>query len=122
MTYAKMSVPFRATFQFFDIPEEIQNSLWYYFMYGIDPGGFGIAILRNDFCNAVCKAHVSLTSNHLRHIAIWFMNTRLPEDSHGSGEKIKQWQSLTDDQRRAAMEDVGLYPTLFDVLRSVPGA
>lgn len=89
-------------------------------MYGWDPGGFGLAILRNDFCDAVCRAHPALSSETLRGIAKWFYNTRLP-DAFGSDEKIKEWKMLTNQQRREAMEGLGLCPTVFDILRTIPG-
>lgn len=121
MTYTTMSAPFKASFDEFDVPIEMQEGFWNYFMYGWEPGSFGMAILRNDFRDAVCRAHPALSAEHLREIARWFYNVRLP-DAYGSNEKIESWMSLTNEQRREIMEDIRLCPTVFDILRTVPGA
>lgn len=120
MTYTAMPELFRTTFAHYAVPEEMQSAFWNYFMYGWDPGSFGRAALRNDFANAVLRAHPSLSVDHLREIARWFKNTRLP-DAYGSDGKIEAWQSLSNETRREIMEDLHLSPTLFSILRSVPG-
>lgn len=121
MFYTTIPKEFKVTLDEYAIPVEMQHAFWNYFMYGIEPGGFGMAILRNDFADAVVRAHPSLTAEHLRQIARWFYNTRLPADAYGSHEKIEAWVALSDERRREIMEDRGLCPTLFDVLRRTPG-
>ena len=109
------------TFAVYTVPGELHEAFWHYFMYGWEPGGFGMAVLENNFIEAVLRAHSSLTADHLRDIARWFLNTRLP-DAYGSEEKVKAWIALTDEQRQEIMESLRLCPTVFDVLRAVPGA
>lgn len=121
MTYITIPKEFKITLEEYDVPVEMQDAFWNYFMYGWEPGGFGMAILRNDFFEAVCRAHPSLTSEHLRQIARWFYNTRLPQEAYGSDEKIEEWKALSNEQRKEIMEDLKLCPTLFDVLRRTPG-
>jgi len=116
-----MSPYFKRTFEDFAVPEEMQAGFWNYFMYGWEPGGFGMAILRNDFCAAVIRAHPSLSADHIRDIAKWFYNTRLP-DAFWDEEKIKAWKALSNEQRREIMIDLKLCQSVFDVLRDVPGA
>ena len=106
--------------EYYDIPKELQEAFWLYFRYGIEPGGFGMAVLRNDFIESVLRAHPVLQSKNLKDIARWFSNTRLPKDAWGSTEKINNWIHLPDDDRREIMEELKLCPTLFDILRSVP--
>lgn len=119
--YLPMQTPFIESFSGFGVPLELQEAFWNYFMYGLEPGGFGMAILRNDFVDAVCRAHRSLTADHFREIALWFSNTRLPRDSYGSDDNIEKWKRLSNEERRIIMEDLKLCPTVFDVLRGVPG-
>lgn len=121
MTYTNMSLAFAASLDEFSVPVELQEGFWNYFMYGWEPGSLGLAILENDFCAAVCRAHPSLSAEHLRHIAKWFYNTRLPRSAYGSAKNILYWKSLSDEQRREIMEDHKLCPTVFDVLRATPG-
>jgi hypothetical protein len=116
-----MPTEFKRTLEEYNVPLEMQDAFWNYFMYGWEPGSFGMAILRNDFFAAVCHAHPSLTAEHLRDIARWFYNIRLPGAAYGSDEKINAWKKLTDEERKEIMEDLRLCPTLFDILRSVPG-
>jgi hypothetical protein len=116
-----MSPYFKRTFEYFDVPEEVQAGFWNYFMYGWEPGSFGMAILRNDFAEAVLRAHPALKLDHLKDIAKWFYNTRLP-DAFGTEENIRAWKELSNEQRKEIMIDLKLCQTVFDVLRDVPGA
>lgn len=109
------------TFAIYEVPGEIREAFWHYFMYGWEPGGFGMAVLQNDFAGAVMRAHPSISVEHLRGIALWFYNVRLP-DAYGSEEKVRAWIALTDEERKEIMESLKLCPTVFDILRAVPGA
>lgn len=118
MSYRTIHPQFKATFENFAVPEEMQDAFWNYFAYGIDPGSFGMAILRNDFFDAVIRAHRALTSEHLRNISRWFLNVA-PKIAFGSEEKIKDWKALSDEERRDIMIEWRLRPTEFDILRGL---
>lgn len=121
MTYMTMPLEFKLTLDDFAVPLEMQEAFWNYFMYGWEPGSFGMAILENNFFDAVLHAHHALSMDHMRGIVQWFHNTRLPRAAHGSIEKVEAWRKLSDNQRKEIMEDLRLCPTLFDILRRVPG-
>ena len=111
-----MHPQFKATFDGYDFPVEMQEAFWNYFAYGLHPGSFGTAILRNDFMRAITTFHPALTSKTLRDIGLWFLNTPLP-DAFGSIESIENWVLRTDEERRDIMIEYGLRPSEFDILR-----
>lgn len=118
MAHREMHPQFKETFRYYEFPLELQEAFWNYFAYGWEPGGFGMAILRNNFCDAVCRAHPSLSSENLRHIAKWFANSP-PPMSFGSDTKIEAWKALTDDERRDIMIEYRLRPSVIDILKGV---
>jgi len=119
MSYRTIHPQFKSTFDGYSVPEEMQEAFWNYLAYGWDPGGFGMAILRNDFSGAVLRAHPALTSENLRHIAKWLSNSP-PPASFGSDTKISEWQALTDEERRDIMIEYRLRPSVIDVLMGAP--
>ena len=118
MSYREMHQQFKETFEYYKVPEEMQEAFWNYLAYGIDPGSFGMAILRNDFFDAVVRAHRTLSSDHLRSISKWFLNVA-PSIAFGSEEKIKEWKALSDEERRDIMIELRLRPSEFDILRGI---
>lgn len=98
------------------IPSDFYNSLWLYFNYGIEPGGFGMAVLHNDFCGAVTRAHPVLTVESMRDLAKWLYNCA-PTGSWGSPALVKEWQSKADLYRRDALITCDLRPSVIDVLK-----
>lgn len=119
MTYRKMHPQFKQTFNNYEFPEEMQEAFWNYLAYGWDPGSFGTAILRNNFMDAVARAHRHLTAECFRQMAVWFANVP-PPMSFGTDAKIEAWKALTDDERRDIMIEYGLRPSVIDVLMGTP--
>jgi len=119
MAYREMHPWFKETFTGYEFPEEMQEAFWNYFAYGWNPGGFGMAILRNNFMDATARAHRSLTAEHFRQIAIWFANVP-PPMSFGSDAKIESWAALSDNERRDIMIEYRLRPSVIDVLMGSP--
>lgn len=119
MSYRKPHPQFLLTFRDFDVPEEMKEAFWNYFAYGWDPGGFGMSILKNDFINAVCRAHPVLSVENLRHIAKWLINYA-PTGSFASAENVKSWITKTDEERRDIMIEYQLRPSVVDILKGAP--
>lgn len=111
-----MHPQFAKTFEEYVVPEEIKEALWNYFSYGLDPGGFCMAVLQNNFANAICRAHRSLSAECLRSISMWLMAYG-PSYSYGSIEDITSWMRKTDIARRDIMIENFLRPSEFDILR-----
>jgi hypothetical protein len=117
-------IPFRAmhpqfenSFEYYhNVPDDFREALWMYFAYGIEPGGFGMAVLSNDFAGAVCRAHAMLTANTFRDLAKWLISCA-PLESYGNNENIKSWKSKTDEERRDIMIEYGLRPSVIDILK-----
>lgn len=97
-------------------PVDFTETLWNYFSFGLEPGGFGMAVLTNDFYSATTKAHPMLTADSFRDLSKWILNNA-PILSYGSKENVNNWISLTDEQRRDIMIDCRLRPGVFDVLK-----
>jgi len=116
MSYRTIRPQFKATFDHYDVPEEMQEAFWNYFAYGLDPGSFGMAVLRDSFSEAVVRAHRALTAKHLRHIAKWLYNIPMKQ-AYGSDEKVTAWKLLTDEERRDIMIELRLRPDEFEILR-----
>ena len=112
-----MSPRFEDSFEFYpDVDLDFRQSLWLYMMYGIDLGSFGMAVLRNDFHDAMNRAHRALTAARLRALTNWLYDNA-PRISYGSEQNIITWKSLSDEQRRDILIECGLRPSVVDVLK-----
>ena len=110
---------FKETWNYYkEVPLEMIDGFWNYLAYGLEPGSFGMAILRNDFMDAVCRAHPNVTSLGMRGMAKWWMNVA-PPGSYGSREAITRWIAKTDEERRDIMIECKLRPSEFDILRGL---
>lgn len=121
--YRNMHPWFNMTFSeyYHEVPYCFRESLWNYMAYGLEPGGFGMAVLRNDFCDAVSKAHRSLTAETFRHLAGW-LDSYAPRQSWGNTKNIECWTKLNDIQRRDIMIECELRPSIVDILKGVAEA
>lgn len=81
------------------IPERMMPGLENWVLYGVSPGDFLTAILKNDFIEAVSRAD----SENLRNLpayAIYCYN-ELPSQCWGSREKVDLWQATKLAERQA---------------------
>jgi hypothetical protein len=101
-----------------EVPTDFREALWMYMVYGIEPGSFGMAVLKNNFCDAVCGAHRMLTADTFRDLAGWLVNYA-PCQSWGDKERIEFWTNLTDVERRDIMIECRLRPSVIDILKGV---
>lgn len=119
MTFRSMHPQFNASFQYFEcVPIDFREALWNYFAYGIDPGSFGMAVLMNDFIEAMCSAHPALNDHTFRDLAKWLLHCA-PNNSYGSIDAINLWKLKTDDERRDIMIEYNLRPSEFDILKGI---
>jgi hypothetical protein len=75
-----------------------------YLVYGYDPGSCFTAVLANDFYTAIRSSHPSNTVNSFKSLAGWIRDT-MPTESYGSYLAVKNWIKLTEDNRRAVLEN-----------------
>jgi hypothetical protein len=118
--YRKMHPWFEYTFSMYynEVPTDFRESLWMYMAYGIEPGSFGMAVLRNDFASAVFSAHRMLTADTFRDLAGW-LDSCAPRQSWGSKENVEDWIKLTSVERRDIMIGCRLRPSVVDILKGV---
>jgi len=81
-----------------DIPEHTKESLINYFDRCWEPGGFLMAVLRNDLYGAAAKADY-VNRAELSNIAMWIINNA-PYGSYGDHETIKDWLNRGHHQQR----------------------
>jgi hypothetical protein len=116
MTYREIHPQFKETFGYFsDIPDLIQESLWNYIAYGLPPGSFMEAVLKNDFIAAMSRADSNWSGRSLKDLARW-IDKYMPYYLRCSEESMKNWARRTDEERRDIMIEIGLRPGEFDIL------
>jgi hypothetical protein len=79
------------TFEGYMVPEHTQGSLMRYFYNRYNPGSFGVSILAGDIELAGHRAD-HINSQYIEEIDRW-IKEQLPEECHGSYEKVYAWCS-----------------------------
>lgn len=107
---------FNETFTYYaGVPDLIREGLWNYLAYGIPPGGFLTAALRNDFARAMCSADAHWNGKSFKDLGKWILQY-MPAYSCGSEETMKEWMKKSDEERRDIMIEYRLRPHEFDIL------
>jgi len=89
--------------KFFDftstgVAEHTGTALENYLIHGMAPGGFLLAVLKNNLYDAVSRAD-SVNSVSLSNIVRW-IHSYAPMESYGNSEMIKHWCNNTNDIRK----------------------
>jgi len=117
MAYRAIHPQFKETFTYFDtIPDGIQEGLWNYMAYGLSPGGFMTAVLKNNFQRAMASADHSWSGTSFKQLAKW-VDEYMPPYMRGDEASMIAWQEKTDEERRDIMIELNLRPGEFDILR-----
>ncbi len=74
------------------VPSHTIDPLLRYIMDGIEPGGFLLAVLRNDLFDACGRAD-EMNGRYLRNICA-FLYSHAPAACKGSDERIARWMAL----------------------------
>jgi hypothetical protein len=91
------------TFATWDVPKEFADPMYNYLVYGYHPGSFFGYVLSNNFAKAILSSHPSNTIEALKHLVGWMRDT-LPEEAHGSYDKVEAWCDINPEQRRIILE------------------
>ena len=91
------------TFATWDVPKEFADPMYNYLVYGYRPGSFFGYVLSNNFAKAILSSHPSNTIEALKHLVGWMRDT-LPEEAHGSYDKVEAWCDINPEQRRIILE------------------
>jgi hypothetical protein len=98
------------TFAIWDVPKDFADPFYNYLVYGFAPGSCFTAILANDFHSAIARSHPNNTVNSFKSLVGWIGET-VPEQAHGSYDRVKAWCDLTPLQRRSILEQNDLIYT-----------
>lgn len=91
------------TFADWDVPNDFAQPFYNYLVWGFRPGSCFEAILANDFAGAIVHSHPNNTIQAFKSLVGWIGET-VPEEAHGSYDKVKAWCDITPEQRRIILE------------------
>ena len=77
-------------------PEHLRAGLTLYLTHGSRPGGFILAVLRNDLVDAIHRAD-GTSAAHL-HAVLGTVRDGLPADAWGNKRAVDAWRGLGDAQ------------------------
>jgi len=78
------------------IPLHLKEAFDRYVDHGIEPGGFLMAVLENNLCQAVGRAD-DQNIQILKDIVAYVYND-MPSECWGSPEKVRAWRALFDTE------------------------
>ena len=103
------------TFSLWDVEQEYHGHVYGYLVQGWPPGSFYTAVFANDFASAMTHSHPSNRLDTLKCLAGWILG-HMPEQARGSYAAVEKWLSMSDDDRRTALEQARLiYDTKTEV-------
>ena len=91
------------TFSKWHVPKDFADPMYNYLVYGWSPGGCFSSVLANDFAGAIARSHPANTIEAFKALSGWIGDT-VPEEAHGSYEKVKCWGGINPEQRRIILE------------------
>ena len=91
------------TFATWNVPKEFAEPFYNYLVYGFSPGSCFSAILANDFASAISRSHPLNTIEAYKALVGWIRDT-VPEEAHGSYDKVVAWGGINEEQRRIILE------------------
>jgi len=94
----------------YSVSKEYADPLFNYLVYGFNPGSFWTAVLANDFLSAMAKSHPANNINALKNVGCWIIN-EMPYKAYSSYQKVNDWSELSEDVRRAYLEEKKLIHT-----------
>jgi hypothetical protein len=90
------------------IPGITLDGLRNWILYGVEPGGFLTAVLRNDLFDAVGRADIS-NGESIKYICRFIWN-EAPRGCWGSKEKMRAWAEAKQEAKRQAIQNGILRP------------
>jgi hypothetical protein len=98
------------TFAYWEVPKEFAEPFYNYLVYGWTPGSCFTSVLANDFVSAISHSHPGNTVQAFKALVGWIDST-VPEEAHGSYEKVNAWCGINEEQRRIILEHCDLIHT-----------
>jgi hypothetical protein len=91
------------TFSKWDVTKDFADPMYNYLVFGWSPGGCFTSVLANDFAGAISRSHPANTIEAFKALVGW-INDTVPEEAHGSYEKVNAWCNINPEQRRIILE------------------
>jgi hypothetical protein len=91
------------TFSKWHVPKDFADPMYNYLVYGWSPGGCFSSVLANDFAGAIARSHPANTIEAFKALVGWIDST-VPEEAHGSYDKVRSWGGINPEQRRIILE------------------
>jgi hypothetical protein len=98
------------TFNKWGVPKDFADPMYNYLVYGWAPGSCFSSVLANDFAGAISRSHPANTIEAFKALVGWIDDT-VPQEAHGSYEKVTGWSGINPEQRRIILEHNGLIYT-----------
>jgi hypothetical protein len=98
------------TFQNWQVPRDFADPMYNYLVHGYSPGSCFIGVLANDFNAAIRSSHPANTVEAFKALAGWIQDT-VPSVAHGNYKALAYWIGLTNEERRAILEQEHLIYT-----------
>jgi hypothetical protein len=109
------------TFANWEVPKDFADPMYNYLVHGYSPGSCFIGALANDFNAAIRSSHPANTITAFKALAGWIQET-VPSVARGDYEALKHWIGLTNEERRAILEQEHLiYSKEDEVLMVLAG-
>jgi len=99
-----------ATFAKWAVSKDFADPMYYYLVYGYEPGSFFTSVLANDFHSAISRSHPSNTIEALKNLGGWILDCA-PRESQGSYDVVARWLKMQPQARRTVLEEHGLIYT-----------
>ena len=98
------------SFNQYHVDSEYSGILVNYLIHALDPGSFFRSVLANDFVMALQHSHSCNTIPSLKNLSSWIRSS-LPPLAWGSYHQVDAWLGMSDQERRASLEQQGLVYT-----------
>ena len=99
---------FYKSFQEYHVPAEFADPIYNYFVHGLQPGGFFMAMLANDFMGAISRSHPANTVEALKLLVTWLENSRSKHLIWGDYPTVERWTRADEGYKRSVLESIGL--------------
>ena len=111
MEYTNFSINrLNNSMEVYSIDETWQEPLRNYLIHGFSPGGFLTSALANNFVSAIAQSHPSNTVSSLKPICTWLLNYG-KDVFWGSYQVVEGWIKMSQQERRARLEELRLVYT-----------
>ncbi len=93
-----------ATFDKWRVDRDFAEPMYNYLVHGFEPGSCFTSVLANDFYRAMNASHPANTVVAFKALVNWIRDY-VPYQARGTYKAVNAWCKLTEDERRAVLEE-----------------